>query len=1109
MLITTLQNTAKKILTNGIFKTTVVLIMLLYILFSSVCSSIAVSVADMSDVSVPLTAERAGNYVANFAINFENNFAKKATYSTVSNEIGATYDGYDIDGKYYFSSTSWVAFTYNQCLGLQGKDDFSSMKMDSYVTPHTQSTDATWDESFFEQVKFNGNAYAEIEDETTGGKKKTEFLNIASIATNDEIHPGDILVKTKYQEPKEGETSEEGETPEAYTGEVFLYIGAGQVLYCKAPENEEDKITLVKCYLDDLDCTIDTVIRIKETTAQKILDTDATLIFAGKSYDPGITYQGIPGYGTYLGTTTFGDFFRWLVDCIANILDYLIGIITYAIRAVLIGWTNLVENLVHDTLLGSSEDVNGAYVNSLTGKANNLDSRISIEEILFNKIPILDVNFFGVEKAGGSEIAEDSIVYMLRNNIANWYYIIRLISIIVMLFLLIYVGMRIAITTTGQRKAQYKSALTGWVVAFIAVMAIHLFMYIVFEINEYLVALFEKTALAMNGGEFSLYETIRTKSYAPKFTEGFGSTIIYMVLVYTLIRFTIIYFKRYLTVTILGLIGPVMGLKYAVERATGRKTKSLGNWMFEFSMNVLLQAVHALLYVCLMQIAISMAFTSLSGFVVALVILNFMLKADKIFMKIFSFDRSKSVGDTVQPEGFIQQFAKITWGAHLTMGAVRGVGKGIVGTGKGIVHFAENTGDILYEREAGETKKNYQRNLYKAGGFIGRGLNKITFDKISSIAALSLLRGTKDSKKMDKAAMDALKLNIKLTKKTYKRTVKAAKASVGGAAKIAMAIPLTVADPMAGIGMAYSAYSGIKNNTDRTAIENQKLQEEYEDYLEHQYDEPDSKVKKALKTAGKVAASPAIGAYLGAKAGTKLSAKLASFNGGAVGTAASFDINKYEDQRMKNHRLIENLKKADVTEKEIDKLYKELEDEIARTNASLTAEELKEKVDKEFSSTAKEALVKRVKSSTVKGAVDEYMSTNSLTQLSELDVDHIMDIIKRRESESGKKLEFDSDVLDNVREALQQKVNENTAKRRGAVILASDMQGAFKKGLAKQGSIKSNKVDSSKIDRKEEIKAQLQEKVREYENLYEGSGKKVEKAGAIINRAKGEDKSNN
>ena len=212
---------------------------------------------------------------------------------------------------------------------------------------------------------------------------------------------------------------------------------------------------------------------------------------------------------------------------------------------------------------------------------------------------------------------------------------------------------------------------------------------------------------------------------------------------------------------------------------------------------------------------------------------------------------------------------------------------------------------------------------------------------------------------------------------------------------------------------------------------------------------------------------------------------------------------------MKNHRLIENLKKADVTEKEIDKLYKELEDEIARTNASLTAEELKEKVDKEFSSTAKEALVKKVKSSTVKGAVDEYMSTNSLTQLSELDVDHIMDIIKRRESESGKKLEFDSDVLDNVREALQQKVNENTAKRRGAVILASDMQGAFKKGLAKQGSIKSNKVDSSKIDRKEEIKAQLQEKVREYENLYEGSGKKVEKAGAIINRAKGEDKSNN
>lgn len=39
-------------------------------------------------------------------------------------------------------------------------------------------------------------------------------------------------------------------------------------------------------------------------------------------------------------------------------------------------------------------------------------------------------------------------------------------------------------------------------------------------------------------------------------------------------------------------------------------------------------------------------------------------------------------------------------------------------------------------------------------------------------------------------------------------------------------------------------------------------------------------------------------------------------------------------------------------------------------------------------------------------------------------------------------------------------------KRRGAVIFTSDMQGAFKKGLAKQGSIKSNKVDSSKMNEK-------------------------------------------
>lgn len=1075
--------TAKRVITNRIFKKIIASILLFYILFSSMISSLAINVTNMDDIKAELTAERAGNYVANFAINFESNFGKKVVYS--DSNLDVAYNGNSTsNNEYQMNNYSWIAFVYNQSLKLYSNENIGAQNVNSYVIPHTNGANATWSDEIFEQIKFNGDAYAV--DETTP-EHKTEYLNISDLASTDEIYPGDVLIKTK-------KSSDDGE----YTGQVFLYIGVGQVLYCNP--TEDGKRPLVKCYVDELDCTIDTVLRIKEETANKIYDTDTTLIFAGKSYDPQIKYEGAPGYGTYLGTSTAGDFVRWIVDKFADIMDYIIGIQTYAVRAILIGWTNLVENLLHYTMLGSKEDVNGAYVNSLTGKANNLGIRVSIEDILFNRIPILDVNFFSVEQAGGSEIAEGSIVYSLRQNISFWYYIIRIISIIIMLFVLIYVGFRIALTTIADRKAQYKSALVGWIVGFIAVVAIHLFMYIVFEINEYFIKLFNETAINMNGGEFSLYETIRTKSYAPKFTEGFGSTIMYMFLVYMLIRFSIIYFKRYLTVTILGLIGPVMGVKYGVERATGRKTKSLSKWMFEFSMNVFLQSVHALLYVCLMQIALSMAFTSLAGYIVALVILNFMLKADKIFMNIFNFDRAKSVGDTSQPEGFLQQFAKITVGVAVTGRAVKSIGKGVFGVAKVGANFIEESGDIIYDREKGETKKQFRRGMYKAAGGIGRIANKVTKDRISSIAALSLLKGTKESKKMDEAAIKALKLNTSITKKEFKRSLDLLKGTVGGAVKLTAGIPLTIADPMAGVATLVGAYSGIKKNINESNINHINVKNKYNNMIRHQ---DDGKVEEAIRSAvnstpGKILTSPA----RAAKGYVKTAGGMAGLGMGVAATSAGYDTYKFEEERLKNHKLIEDLKNADVTEKEIDQLYKELEEEERRLNSGLTSEELKQKVNKEFSATVSEAKTKRVKSSTVKGAIDEYMSQNGVSHLSEQDVDNIMSIIKRRESEIGKILVFDNDVMDNIRDSLRETIERNTGKKERTAVLPGEMHGAFKKGLAKQGSIKSQKIDTSRQDRKSEIQEKIQEKVRQYENIYEGSKKKVEKTATIINRIK-------
>ena len=58
-----------------------------------------------------------------------------------------------------------------------------------------------------------------------------------------------------------------------------------------------------------------------------------------------------------------------------------------------------------------------------------------------------------------------STAYNLRPIIANWYNILRDISIVGMLSILVYVGIRIMLSSTAGDKAKYKQLLVDWVVA--------------------------------------------------------------------------------------------------------------------------------------------------------------------------------------------------------------------------------------------------------------------------------------------------------------------------------------------------------------------------------------------------------------------------------------------------------------------------------------------------------------------------------------------------------------------------------------------------------------------------------------------------------------------
>ena len=328
----------------------------------------------------------------------------------------------------------------------------------------------------------------------------------------------------------------------------------------------------------------------------------------------------------------------------------------------------------------------------------------------------------------------------IKKTVSLWYYVFRYFSILAMLIVLILLGIKLAITSSSSDKAKYKRMLMDWLIGFVIIFCIHYFMALVLNLNgtclEFIqdiadertreIALTkgveaceniidgkpcyacEKCKKILETNSIGLYETIRTRAY--EFRAGIGTSgmIMYMVLVYYTIRFTIIYFKRFFTVMILTIIAPLVGLSYAFTKVWTGKAPMLKKWAEEYCFNVCLQTIHALIYTIFTTMALEISTESIAGFIIALIMFNFMLKADKIFRKIFKFsgkllddNADKDMKDDFAAATALKATAAGVLGSQIAKDAKEGI-KGGVGTvaNWGLVGMAMRENKKIKENDA-------------------------------------------------------------------------------------------------------------------------------------------------------------------------------------------------------------------------------------------------------------------------------------------------------------------------------------------------------------------------------------------------------------------------
>ncbi|MBQ7409993.1 MAG: hypothetical protein IJW20_01250 [Clostridia bacterium] len=268
---------------------------------------------------------------------------------------------------------------------------------------------------------------------------------------------------------------------------------------------------------------------------------------------------------------------------------------------------------------------------------------------------------------------DEPIIFKLKQLVATWYTIIRYLAIAAMLIVLIGIGIKMAVSTIASDKAVYKRMLVDWVVGFILLFAIHYFMMFVINVNEVVVNVIADSAQSINKVqvtelgleeavytdselELKIYEEVRTRAYDAKLSNGMIGMLMYMTLVFFAFKYTIIYLKRFLTIVVLTLMAPAIGLAYALQKALSGKSAALKTWMTEYIMNVIIQIVHALIYSIFISQALILSLQNVAGMIVALILMNYTSKADELFKKIFKFGGGDSLlGHTEGAAGSLKE----------------------------------------------------------------------------------------------------------------------------------------------------------------------------------------------------------------------------------------------------------------------------------------------------------------------------------------------------------------------------------------------------------------------------------------------------------------------